>query len=701
MRFFVIFIFLSHLSICQTNELPGHLSSQAENIPDTNSLRLNYIKANAVANKDPNAALILFRENLALSKRLRSDKNILKNYYGIAKCFQEMDLLDSVPVYIFKGLDLSERTNDAEGINDAKKRLGNLYMRVSDYKKAIKSFLAVLDYYTEKNDSISMLPMFNNLGACYSYIGENEKGLHYCRLAEKKLLNSKTSSDRILLAHAYINTANLYYSKNDSLLTIKYLEKAYNVVKEEKKDYMILLVCANLGKAYYRNAENELAKKYLEEGLLYCKAGSYLDLKAQIYEILALVCEKEKNYRQAFEYLFKNNSLKDSVKLISKINLTNKLELEHKMEKHELEMSIKDANISTKNKLILNVILFALLILCILYIILQKTKKTLVAEIKIKKEIVQQKNKAEEQIKQKASELASMESTLQDKISEVGKANLLLYKKNEEIDIANYSLGLKNKEVKEVSELLSHKNEEVAKISESLKNEIAHREEIVNEKQKTDLLLQQKMLELNAAESELLNSNKKIESAKELLAIKNKEIDETVESLKEKNETLDKVTTLLNEKVIEIDHIEKSLDKKNEELVTYAILLAQKNEIILNSIEKINQLNSESPSHVSFNLKGIVSDLKYSNNETTWREFEQKFVEQHGDFYEKLATNFPELTPNEIRMCALLKLNMSTKEIASITLQTIRAVEVARHRIRKKMSLAKEDNLINYLRLKT
>ena len=81
-----------------------------------------------------------------------------------------------------------------------------------------------------------------------------------------------------------------------------------------------------------------------------------------------------------------------------------------------------------------------------------------------------------------------------------------------------------------------------------------------------------------------------------------------------------------------------------------------------------------------------------------WEEFEIRFLKTHIGFYDRLLNAHPNLTPNERRLCSFLRMDMTTKEISVITGQTIRAVEIARTRLRKKLSLIDSDkSLFDYL----
>ena len=96
-------------------------------------------------------------------------------------------------------------------------------------------------------------------------------------------------------------------------------------------------------------------------------------------------------------------------------------------------------------------------------------------------------------------------------------------------------------------------------------------------------------------------------------------------------------------------------------------------------------------------LSNIVSKLTHQQSDNGWKEFEKRFSEIHIDFYSRLINEFPDLTQNEVKLCAFLKLGMNTKEICSITFQSIRAIEAARLRLRKKLGLDNGENLSIFL----
>lgn len=137
------------------------------------------------------------------------------------------------------------------------------------------------------------------------------------------------------------------------------------------------------------------------------------------------------------------------------------------------------------------------------------------------------------------------------------------------------------------------------------------------------------------------------------------------------------------------------LERLNRELASQALNMVRVNE---RKISLINTLKQRLPNFKRENqliVSSIIDDFEKDRNELAWKEFETRFTEVHSDFYKKLSTINPNLTLNERRLCAFLFLDMTTKEISSITGQSIRAIEQARVRLRKQLNLTNSSASLN------
>ena len=85
------------------------------------------------------------------------------------------------------------------------------------------------------------------------------------------------------------------------------------------------------------------------------------------------------------------------------------------------------------------------------------------------------------------------------------------------------------------------------------------------------------------------------------------------------------------------------------------------------------------------------------NNDDDWTFFENAFNNADKDFLKKVKEKHPELSSNDLRLCAYLRLNLSSKEIAPLLNISVRSVEVKRYRLRKKMNLSHDDGLTDYI----
>ncbi|MBK9176804.1 MAG: tetratricopeptide repeat protein [Flavobacteriales bacterium] len=141
-----------------------------------------------------------------------------------------------------------------------------------------------------------------------------------------------------------------------------------------------------------------------------------------------------------------------------------------------------------------------------------------------------------------------------------------------------------------------------------------------------------------------------------------------------------------------------SLDFKDRELTANALFLLKKNELIAHIAERLLKAKPTFKQENQQVIQEIVRDLQSSQDEHNWKEFEAHFTRVHSTFYQTLQERFPELTPNERKLCAFLRLNMSTKDISAITQQTLNSITVARSRLRKKLEIEGEDvNLVDFL----
>lgn len=140
------------------------------------------------------------------------------------------------------------------------------------------------------------------------------------------------------------------------------------------------------------------------------------------------------------------------------------------------------------------------------------------------------------------------------------------------------------------------------------------------------------------------------------------------------------------------ENLRQDIENKNRELGISTMSLIKKNEF-LNSIKK-ELLNTEDSKSIKQVIKIIDKNL---NNSDDWHLFEEAFNNADKDFLKKIKSIHPTLTSNDLRLCAYLRLNLSSKEIAPLLNISSRSVEVKRYRLRKKIDLPHESSLTDYI----
>lgn len=170
------------------------------------------------------------------------------------------------------------------------------------------------------------------------------------------------------------------------------------------------------------------------------------------------------------------------------------------------------------------------------------------------------------------------------------------------------------------------------------------------------------------------------------------------EKLIEENNLLLEIKELENEQQlmkIKNEQLAQEFDAKNKELAVSTMSLIKKDELLSLIKEDLKKSSEESNNR---SIKSVISTItKNISQEDTWNVFKEAFDTADKDFLKKIKQAHPSLTPNDLRLCAYLRLNLSSKEIAPLLNISVRSIEIKRYRLRKKMDLPHEKGLVEYI----
>jgi ligand-binding sensor domain-containing protein/DNA-binding CsgD family transcriptional regulator len=166
--------------------------------------------------------------------------------------------------------------------------------------------------------------------------------------------------------------------------------------------------------------------------------------------------------------------------------------------------------------------------------------------------------------------------------------------------------------------------------------------------------------------------------------------DNEMELLAQKNQ--EEITRLKNEK------LEAELMHMNKELGTSTVLILNKNEFISGVKDNLRSISKKSTEEVSKELSRLVRDIETNlSSDHDWEHFQLHFDNVHGDFSRRFRAAYPVLSPQDMKLSAYLRMNLSTKEIAHLLNISVRGVEISRYRLRKKLQLDRKLNLQEYI----
>ncbi len=157
--------------------------------------------------------------------------------------------------------------------------------------------------------------------------------------------------------------------------------------------------------------------------------------------------------------------------------------------------------------------------------------------------------------------------------------------------------------------------------------------------------------------------------------------------------------TLENEKnIVQLknESLQNELKIKSKQLANNAMALVKKNEV-LQDIKRELAVNKEGFKDY-YSYKKLVKKLNNSiEHKDEWEVFEENFNQVHDEFFTKLKSRHPVLTPKDLKVCAYIKMNLANKEIAPLMNISVRGVETHRYRLKKKLSLENDISLTDYL----
>jgi tetratricopeptide (TPR) repeat protein len=560
------------------------------------------------------------------------------NLYGLKYLYQGEN--DSSIYYFNLSLNYSKENNLLPQQANALANIGNAYYRKSLYKDALQYYSDALIIREQLKDSAGLASSYNQLAMVNTTLGNLATSLEKLNQALTIRLKLK---DTIGIAQTYSNIAINYFEQENFQQSVNYYLKALNGFVQIKNTRGIAETQNNLGQAYVKLEKYDEAIQMFDEAIELFEDLGHKKGVVSVFTSLGWINyftgDLYKAQRNAYHALRENISMNDLGGEMEVLFLLGKIELESQNSDKAISY-FKDAE---KVALLLNARKFLKDISFELAMIYEKNNNYLLS------------NQYLWQYTQMKDSLLNEERILQ-------------------IENLNASLEfIKNQEE------IGHKNQQIS---------ILKQQHLIQQQRLYIGLLSVSVIIVLAIIFVLRNRYNQ-QKKQELLV---------VENLKSESEKALFQEQLIR-KELEQEKMLNNIAYKNQELQNFALHIVEKNELLQNIKNEIEKLKTQEKNEEK---SKIIKDLLMKINQNLNVEkdvslFNQHIEQLHADFFIHLADKFPFLTDSEKKLCAYLRMNLTSKDISAILNISPKSVDMNRYRLRKKLNMDSDTNLNGFL----
>jgi tetratricopeptide (TPR) repeat protein len=601
-----------------------------------------------IYNKEPKQALQYSLEALQMAERVDNKHWKAKAYNEIGRSYMGFGKYDSAIIFHRKSLNIRQKLGDKDKAAESFEKIGSCNFKLGNYNLALKNYQDALVLNRETGNRKWESRDISEIGYIYKTISEYDKAIEYYQRALK--ISEEINEDR-QTANIMNRIGSVYSKIGNNNKALEYFKLSLKIREEVGYTWGVAGSLNNIGSVYNKLNKNDLALEYFFKALEINEELGNTQWKSYNLNNIGSTFKLKGEYSKALQYFTK--SLKIKEKRGDKKGIANtytgigELYILLKNYNKAIEYFIKSLylaeEIGVKDKI------------RDCYLSLSETY-SLTGDYK------------------KALEYSNLYSAIKDSI-------------------------LNDEKFKTITEIQTkYETEKKEKENELLKKDLS-----IKEKNEQILLFKQGLMFviilalfvlvilifflLRLKSKSLKNSKILFEQEKKLndLELKNKEREK--QHLEELVFAEQQINNLQKEKI----------QHKNRELSTITLHILNKNKIlseIKNEIE-IVELSKISDTSSCSKILNLIEGNQVLDQD--WEQFKKHFEEVHKGFFEKLNRNYKGFTQNDMKLCAYLRINLSSKEIAKILNITPDSMKKSRHRLRKKLDINPEDDLVEFM----
>ena len=609
--------------------------------------------------------------------------------------------------YYLKSLKIKEELQDKSGVLVGLINLSAIYRWQNDYEKSLEVLLRTLKIAEELNDKQWLPICLEKIGITYLYM-HNSLALEYFH---KALKMGEQLGDKYKIMNATEGIADFYLQQKNYKKALEEYEKALEKAEEVQRKPSISDIYRKMGTVYFKLREYDKALIYTQKSLPIAIEFKMLKNQNKIHYQLSQIDSANNNFRQAYANYKLYKLLSDSIYNEKNVKKIAELEYSYKFEKEkqtiELEQQKKDA-LQTAEKKQQKTIIFSLttafMLMCLLafflyrsYIFKHKTNLLLTKQKHEIEELIEEYQVVNEELVSSNEELIITKNLVEESEERlrllIKNSNDILVLVNEKGEQFFISDAAKNITGYSIDELLGTLEEVI--YPDDIVIVQQHWEKVVANKNVADSIqYRHKHKENGYVWFEAVAQNFLDHPAIKAVVANVRDITERKKAEHALQESEAEKARLM---ALEIEIIGRELESNQKSVTAATLKLIQNAERDTQTIERLVEIENNTNSTGKQKINTLISDYKRISYNSNWDEFEIFFEKVHRSFYEQLNSQFPTLTANERKICAFLKLNMSSKEMAQITFQSDEALKKARLRLRQKLDISRETNLVTFL----
>lgn len=602
--------------------------------------------------------------------------------------------------YYHKALKICEENNDQFGISTMFLCIGTIGTLQGNFNDAYEYVNKALKIAMELNNKRQISRCYEEIGNIYLQTNKQE-ALSYL---EKGLKIAEEFSYQTAILNISSKIGDLHRNQGNFHRALDSYSKALKISEQLRRKRTICETSIKISDIHILTNENNKALAYSLRSLTIADELKLLSNQRDVHRQLSGIYEAINEYKNAYLHHKKFKKLNDSIFNERNIKKQTELEFTYKFEKEkqliELEQEKKD---SVQRAILVSLIAGLLLMLLFALYVFRSSR------IKHRTNLVLSKQKHE--IEKLNEEYMVVNEELMITNNELTEAKKMVEKSEERLNLliknSNDILVLVDEHEKQffisdaaknltgytIDELLGSVEEVIFPDDRDIVRQ--HWNRVIANKDVADTIqYRHKHKEHGYVWFEAVAQNFLHHPAIKSIVANIRDISErklTEKALQESEAA--KAQLLTNE----ITRINEELELNQKSMTAATLKLIQNSERDAQTIERLLEIEKNVTPEGKQKIKSLIADNKRISYNSNWDEFEILFEKVHRSFYEKMNTQFPNLTPNERKMCAFLKLNMSNKDIAQITFQSDDALKKARLRLRQKLEIGRETNLATFI----